>query len=248
MLIDIKVPYTTRPSMLKRSGPLFCQWPDPYKLGAKREELEKHQSKVCAVLPQAYDLDLLPQMARHCGKPVTTDMITLGMNFQEDIAIMHEGRLVAVCFCFPSGWVPADKLGMCLSDIHQPVADNSDLVKMSMRLAQTMADPVLGGFQRQVWTVTANPFLSNLPGAHSSREPSSIRDLYLRWETQTTEPLGNGVTSLFFVDVNVTPLETVWPELGHQILDSMNSMSDAVLTYKNLHSIRSILNQYMFTV
>ena len=93
-------------------------------------------------------------------------------------------------------------------------------------------------FRRWVWTVTVNPDLSNHPDNQKNINPTSIDDLYFRWETQTTARVDND-TSLFFVKVDVVPLRTVW---NQRILDSINSMSDAVLTYKNLHNIKRLLN------
>jgi hypothetical protein len=69
-----------------------------------------------------------------------------------------------------------------------------------------------------------------------------MSDLYFRWEEQTTEPLSDGASSLFFVDVHVVPLLSIWNQLGSKISQSINSMSEAVLAYKNLVKIKTILN------
>jgi len=50
------------------------------------------------------------------------------------------------------------------------------------------------------------------------------------------------MTSLFFVRTHVVPLLSIWTDLGSKIQDSINSMSPAVLTYKNLLHIKMILN------
>jgi hypothetical protein len=93
-------------------------------------------------------------------------------------------------------------------------------------------------FRRHVWTVTNNPHLSNHPSTRIDTVPQSMDDLYFRWETQTTARVDND-TSLFFVKVDVVPLREVWDQ---RILDSINSMTDTVLTYKNLHHIKKLLN------
>ena len=240
MQVDIRVPYTTRPSMQRRRGPAFQSAPDSHKLVAKQQELAEHDTRLWAQTASAGEL--INAMANHCGKPATHNIKELALNFQEDIAIMRNGQLEAVCFCFPSGWSPSEKIGMTLAEIHRPVADGAELVNRSARLAATMADPVLGRFQRQVWTVTANPALSNLPGTAPESVPRTIDDLWFRWENQTTEPLGTDNASLFFVDVNVVPLRSVWSDLGGQIVASVNSMTDAVLDYKNLQHIKTVLN------
>jgi len=33
------------------------------------------------------------------------------MKLEEDLAIMHRGKLEAIAFCFPSGWIPRNGLG-----------------------------------------------------------------------------------------------------------------------------------------
>ncbi|NDI27154.1 MAG: hypothetical protein EBY73_05710 [Burkholderiaceae bacterium] len=52
-----------------------------------------------------------------------------------------------------------------------------------------------------------------------------------------------GRASLFLVKVEVCPLMTFWqnPEQRIQICASIQSMSEAVLEYKNLRSIKALL-------
>lgn len=66
-----------------------------------------------------------------------------------------------------------------------------------------------------------------------------FENLYLRVETQTTTPLDKEI-SLFFVKVDVHPLTKVW---SNKILESINSMSNEVLEYKNLFEIKDFLNK-----
>jgi hypothetical protein len=126
---------------------------------------------------------------------------------------------------------------MLLGDIHKPVADGELLVKSSPGIARTMCEQP--SFRRWVWTITVNPDLSNHPDNRRDIDPQSIDDLYFRYETQTTASVDKE-TSLFFVKVEVVPLKEVW---NHRILESLNSMSDAVLTYKNLHCVKKLLNE-----
>lgn len=242
--IKIQIPYTTRPIMQKRVMPLFNSLPSPDIIAQKKKELNSLDNKLFGITQEAVIEQLVAKVAKHLGRSVTHDIVELSLSFEEDIAIIHNGRLSAVCFCFPSGWCPADKVGLTLADIHSPVADGEHLVKMSQRLASTIADPILGRFQRQVWTVTNNNQLSNFPDSGPPWDPINLDELYFRWENQTTEPLGDGFTSIFFVSVNVVPLSKVWANLGSQIKESINSMSEEILTYKNLHKIKAILNNF----
>lgn len=236
-----KVPYTTRPSMTKNVGPLYTVNPDGNYLRAKEEELAALGSQLWGTTHEAAVGQLVERACRHLGLPPKDNIVDFALQFQEDVAILHHGLLAAICFCFPSGWVPGEGVGKSLAELHGPVADGEHLRQASERIAKTLQDPVMGGFYRPVWTITANGRLSNHPRWHSDITPS-IEGLYLRTERQTTQPLGDGATALFFVDVAVTPLADIWPLWGDRILASINSMSDAVIAYKNLGAIKTYLN------
>ena len=92
--------------------------------------------------------------------------------------------------------------------------------------------------KRWVWTITTFPELSNFPG-FKKPEVSKIENLYFRLETQTSVPL-DSETSLFFIKVEVIPLLTIW---NVRILDSINSMTENVLNYKDLMQIKKLLNK-----
>lgn len=239
MNIDIKIPYTTKPSMVKNYGPISTRITDFY-YKEKLNQLDKFANDLWAISYEANQNHLIYKVSKHLGLPEKDNIVDLALCFNEDLAIMYDGILAAICFCFPSSWIPADRIGMHLSDIHRPVADNHNLVKYSDKLAKTMADPTLGSFKRQVWTLTTSSELSAHPKIPKP-EISSFDKLYFRMETQTTEPLGDGRTSLFFVRVEVFPLTDIWNQYGAVIKDSINSMSNAILDYKNLQEIKALI-------
>ena len=234
MQIDfVKTPYTTGPNMVRNTGPVFISPPDQKIIQSKKLELERYSTDLWA---QSENVEkIISKAAEYCNV-YTDNIVDLALRLEEDIAVMHQGRLAAICFCFPSGFKPAERVGMLLGDIHKPVADGELLVRASPGITRVMCEQP--SFRRYVWTVTANPDLSNHPDNHKNTVPTAIDDLYFRCETQTTARV-NDDSSLFFVKVDVVPLRTVW---NQKILDSINSMSDAVLTYKNLHHIKHLLN------
>ena len=242
MYWPVKVPYTTRPSMTKLVGDLYNKNPDLYYLQEKHKEISLLGDDLWAVLPVASNL--IKKSCEKLGLPITTDIVNFGMRFEEDVAILHDGKLVAICFCFPSSWIPRERIGMDLERIHGPVADGEYLRNASKKLAVTMADPVLGCFQRSVWTIKSSGQLSNHP-SYQLPEPTTIEDLWIRVENQTTLPLGDGMTSLFFVKVITKPLTDFWsdPDKREDIVESVNSMSESILEYKNLRGVKQILNQ-----
>jgi len=168
------------------------------------------------------------------GLEATESLLETAVQIEEDLAVMHNGKLEAICFCFPSGWTPGRELKADLSKLHQPVADNDLLLKSSEKLSQHMNKQTI---RRWVWNVTTVPGLSN----HPSEERPLLNDfenLYFRLETQISTPLDES-SSLFLVKVDVFPLKNVWDEI---ILESINSMSENVLNYKNLSEIKKFLN------
>ncbi len=239
----VRVPYTTAPNMVRNSGPVFAQEPSLDYIRQKQQELTRHGNDLWAELPGANNL--IRQATRELGLVETSNIVNFALQIEEDIAVMHQGRLVAICFCFPSSWIPAARIGQELTRIHDPVADGDNLRKMSQRIAQTMADPTQGSFRRHVWTISNSGSLSQHPNGKSNQLVNDLEDLWFRLETQTTMPLGDGVSSLFFVRVETEPLTMIWSDIAKRktLLDSINSMTDAVLTYKNLHHVKEILNK-----
>lgn len=241
----IKIPYTTGPSMVRNTGNVFNTNPSTYHIRQKHLELLAYNTDLYATTVECQQQGLVSRAAEYCGQK-TDSIVDLAKCLEEDIAIMSHGVLQAICFCFPSSWIPSERIGMALTDIHTPVADGERLRAMSQRIAQTMADPEQGSFRRWVWTITNSGELSQHPSRKNNVIPESIDDLYFRIETQTTAPLGDGVSSLFFVNVDTCPLRELWlsMEIRNKLIDSINSMTDSILAYKNLNHIKNLLNNY----
>ena len=238
----VKVPYTTQPRMTRNVGDVFNPNPSEIYLEDKNRQIHNFGYDLYGMNIPCITGKLIEKCESFLGKPITGDIVDFAMNFEEDVAIMHNGILSAICFCFPSSWIPFYGLNKTLEEVHQPVADGDHLRRVSSKLAKTMADPVLGSFRRYVWTITKVPELSNHPEIKKKYKKNDLTfdNLYFRLETQTTMPLKDGLTSLFFVKVEVFPLKQVWHTI---ILESINSMTDAVLEYKNLKEIKILLNE-----
>lgn len=236
----IQIPYTTRPSMRRYTGPIFSPVPDPAVLKQKQIELAKWGQDLYGENDASIENQLIRRAAEFCNVNPVDSIVDLALQFEEDLAIIHQGVLAAICFCFPSSWIPAKRLNWPLSSIHEAVADGELLVRSSSRIAETMATN--GPFRRFVWTISNSSNLNQHPQNKSDLIPQSMTDLYFRTEIQTTIPLGDGVSSMFFVRVQTCPLSSVWANLGNNILASINSMTEAVLDYKNLRGIKNLLN------
>ncbi|MEN9949886.1 MAG: hypothetical protein RLY85_638 [Bacteroidota bacterium] len=238
MVFPVKVPYTVAADITKYAGEVFNPSPDPQYLQQKGFELDRLGHDVAAFDQEGKRL--VNQLATYTGKPYTHDIRELALQLEEDVAMLQDGVLRAICFCFPSGFVPAAKLGMGFFDMHLPVGDGKKLRESSDKV--TMLISKEGAcFRRYVWTITSLPGLSQHPDLVRPI-PSWVDDLWFRTETQTTIGLADGVC-LFFVKVNMYPLAAVFedPIRKSAILNSLDSMSDAVLDYKNLWQIRELI-------
>ena len=235
MNIDfIKVPFSNNPSMQKYDGPFFNKNPDEKYLSEKQLQVKKYGKDLFGQTEQYESSDLNKKVGQILELEETESLLETAMKVEEDLAVMHNGKLEAVCFCFPSGWIPGRELKADLSKLHLPVADNDLLLKSSKKLSQHMNKQTI---RRWVWNITTIPGLSNHP---SEERPllSDFENLYFRLETQISTPLDE-FSSLFIVKVDVISLKEVWDEL---ILESINSMSDNIIKYKNLSEIKKFLN------
>lgn len=232
-------PWSMRPRFNRLQGSLRDSQPDPYYINQKMLELTEIGQRLWFCLPECRSV--LPQVAKHIGiKPGT--IVEMGLQISEDIVIMQEGRMKAAFFAFPSGWSPDDKRDMTLTEIHGPVADGHELRQASERISQMMHGGN-GPWYRYVWTIAGSKNLSIHPD-RPRPDPQSIDDLWFRYEYQTFDTVIPGETSVFLVKTVTVPyLEYVdTADKHHVVVRVINSMTDAVLTYKGLHRAREILN------
>lgn len=239
MVFPVKVPYTVSADISKFEGEVFNPAPDLHYLHQKQAELSRFSQDVVSADEQAGSL--VKRMADFAGKTPTEDIRELTLQFEEDLAILQHGVLKAICFCFPSGFKPSEKLGLNFFDMHVPVGDGERLRGASEKVTALISREG-ACFRRYVWTITSLQGLSQHPDLVRP-VPDGVSDLWFRTETQTTIGLSDGVC-LFFVKVNMYPLAEVFQEPFKKtvILESLASMSDAVADYKNLQFIRTLLS------
>ena len=224
--------------MQKYSGSLISEAPRSNYLEQKINEMSLYGTDLYGETELFKQLNLLEKVEEKLRTNKTTSIKELSLQIEEDIAVMHNGKLEAISFVFPSGWIPSKALGRDFSFLHNPVADNELLIKSSDKLSKYMCKNTI---QRWVWNVTTIEALSNHPKVERPRT-ISFEKLFFRLETQISTPLDNQ-SSLFLVLVEVCPLSEVWE---HSILDSINSMSENILDYKKLTSIKKYLNSLKF--
>ena len=235
-------PWTMRPNFKKLNGPLYTFQPNISYLEEKYKELKNIKSPYALWNTSGEaDKDMIVQKTARHLKIEANNILELGFQLEEDIVIMHRGRIQAMFVAFPSGWDPASKFMMTLEEIHKPVADGDELRQASSKIAEIMASGN-GPWCRYIWTVSSTSKLSNHP-VYSKPEPKSIDDLYFRYEYQTFDTVEIGLTSVFLIKTVVVPFKEYidTDEKMRIIKNSIASMSDDVLTYKNLHKVKKLL-------
>ena len=238
MHIDyVKTPFTNNPSMQKYSGPLLNENPRKIYLDEKLRQLSTYGDDLYGESEIFRDNNLIQLVSNTLGISQQNSLKDLSLLIEEDIAVMHKGKLEAISFCFPSSWIPSKAIGEDFIFLHNPVADNELLIKSGKKLTNYMYKNTI---KRWVWNITTINELSNHPKIPRPLF-NSINDLYFRVETQVSTPLDEE-TSLFLVYVEVVQLEQVWDE---KILKSINSMSETVLEYKQLTKIKNYLNSFI---
>ena len=170
-----------------------------------------------------------------------SDIIEMGLEIPDDVIIMHKGKVEAAFVAMASSWNPRTVQGKTLSEVHQPVADNEMLLKASDGIWRSMTSGK--SFHRHVWGISPLKKLSNHP-RHKKPEIKNLDDLYFRIEHERTLTVDED-TAAFFIDVEVLPLSTIF-QLKHEykdlIKDSINSMSENLLAYKNLEEVKEMIN------
>ena len=230
------VPYSVKPDLTRSLAPLVAGDCPPDVRAAKQRELQGslRDDLIGEMGGASVGLELL---AERLGMPGAS-LEDLAMSCAEDLAILHNGILVAIAFAFPSGFKPCEKLGLDFAAVHAPVADAEALRAASAGITAAMKRPA-ANFERGVWTLTSLGTLSQHP-SYPRPQARHESDLWFRSEFQVLQSLGGDWTA-FSVRVHMEP----WPSIAgpecERIKSSLASMSDASRTYKNLHEIAALL-------
>jgi len=169
------------------------------------------------------------------------DIIEMGLEIPDDVIIMYKGKVEAAFVAMASSWNPRTVQGKTLEEVHQPVADNEMLLKASDGIWRSMTSGK--SFHRHVWGISPLKKLSNHP-RHKKPEFKSLDDLYFRIEHERTLTVDKD-TAAFFIDVEVLPLSKIFQlknEYKDLIKESINSMSENILAYKNLEEVKEMIN------
>lgn len=233
MPFDIQTPYRMRPNM----RPLEENEPVTYRDHSYDQYIEQKK----AIMSQAYGNNWNPHIRERVLMELQCETIEEAIEtYQEDFVVWApdtKGRLTMqmASVCFPSGWDPVLKINKTFAEIHEPVADNELIMNAADRIATMITQK--GPFIRSVWTIANSNELNRHPKVKQPWTNESIEEMYYRCERQVTVPLGRA--AIFFIRTYVVPLLTVDAKA---IQESINTMTDEILTYKDLHYVKEKLN------
>ena len=234
MVFPVKPKYTIGPDIVKYDGEVFSPVISESYIREKEKELFRLEKYLC----KQEDESVVRILGDYCGVN-SFNIKDIGLRLEEDVAVMKDGKLSAICFCFPSGFSPDEIVGKSFYQIHEPVPESERLRKSSDNITTAMSREG-SKYRRYVWTLSSLSSLSQHP-RYERPIPESIDDIYFRTEVQTTVGMGNNI-SLFFVRVEMTPLNQICVEHKEIIRESINSMSDSILEYKGLKKIKEIIS------
>jgi heme-dependent oxidative N-demethylase alpha subunit-like protein len=256
---NINVPFRMQPGLrrIARAARLTPLEPAGSLYGEKQAVFAAGQSRHCvAGFDPGPALNAITTRGIESGiDPAGRREIPLELAFEEDFAVLDgaTGTLPWLCVCVPSHWSPEDKLGLDFASLHRPVADSAALIAASQQLVAL----VTAGdcWERFVWTVSPSPRHDQHPRRHlrpswpaTSEADDFARQCWLRAERQTFFPVGQGTRqAVFAIHVMLQPLaEAVQaPGNARRLHDSLASMSQPVLDYKNLGPARELLLRWL---
>lgn len=238
----VKAPFDMKPNFSQCERPVLnADETDESIISQRVLELHRLGDSIWFETPVAKEDDLVYRATEALGLSLTCNNIKeLGLAIEDDILIMHNGKLEACFVAFASSWNPSKKVGKTLSELHDPIADNETLLRASSAIMKAMCSGQ--SFERYTWGISSLGGYSNHP-LYEKPNFNSLDDLTFRVEHERTITISEGTTAVFLIHVDIYPLKDILKTDGKLIKESIDSMSDAVLEYKNLIKIKGMMNE-----
>lgn len=202
---------------------------------AKEEKLAERTAATLGLFNQHDDYQLFTE----CNS-----IKDLGLAIEDDVVIMHKGKLEACFVAFPSSWNAGEKVGKTLNELHEPIADNEALVRASEGIMRAMSSGQ--SFHRYTWGISSLSGYSNHP-SYERPDFDSLDELTFRVEHERTATVIKDTTAVFLIHVDIYPLKEVLKTDFGLIKESIDSMSDNVLEYKNLNKVKELMSEYILS-
>ena len=202
---------------------------------AIKEDLVYETAKKLGLFNEHNNYQLLPECK---------DIKQLGLAIEDDVVIMHRGKLEACFVAFPSSWNAGEKVGKSLTELHEPIADNEALLRASDGIMRAMCSGQ--SFHRYTWGISPLSGYSNHP-LYEKPEIKNLKDLTFRVEHERTMTVKERETAVFLIHVDTYPLMDVLETDSGLIIQAIDSMSESVLEYKNLVEVRELLHEHILS-
>lgn len=238
----------------------FFREPDPEALAERRHWLDTDPTRYAALTAAAEPLlaeteswaaTWSPSLSLPPSAAPEQRLQSLGRAIAPDFMLLSRDpdstfRLQAALVCFPSSWVPAEKIGLSLDEIHQIVP------KLNATLGATISQ-FLGrlrpgtAYERANWGLAATPERNLHPALHRPRLglPVDLSRIWLRIEDQILAalPVTGGI--LFGIRLRVIPLATILadPQLKPGFQRALATMPKDLAEYKGLSAIQSEISR-----
>ena len=257
---QVSVPFRMRPGLVRLEPGALHLTPLHPGSTLHAEKLAIHRQGATRQVLAGFDptdaLAAIREQALKAGVDMPlADTLPLELQVEEDLVVLDTatGRIPWMCVSVPSRWAPEEKIGLSLASIHSPVADGEALAAALPHLLRVLSNGT--HWERYVWTLSPSPRYDQ----HPLRQPlqnwpdtddatAVAQQCHFRAERQTFIPLfdtqGQPRSQVVFtIRVMVAPLATALrtPADAQRLHDSISSMSEAVLAYKNLTPARARL-------
>jgi hypothetical protein len=237
----------------------WLQFDDAYDtyLAEKSRVLREHRADALAVLPgselaSAEVADLIADALTITGRPLPLGrpqqhpLEWAARCVQEDLCLLERDssgwRLTAAAVCFPTRWSAAEKIGLGLRAVHEPVPRYDDIADTVDRFFDRLRPGSL--VWRPNWSLVGDDRL-RLP-VEDRQAPTDLADplgeLWMRVERQTIRRMvDHRDAALFTIRVHRWPLTEVLADVDVGLADELRTMPSDVAEYKNIDEWRSRL-------
>lgn len=221
-------------------------------LARKAELLERHRDLVlvepAAPSPAAQELlDVVTTFARERRWPTVRGgggpLEQASRMVQEDLCLMERSLdgawvLTGACVCLPSHWVPREKVGRSMAQIHEPVPGYADRLqtatdKLFDRMRDTGTTEIVRRFN---WTLADEAELFT-PWASAAAQiwPADLTPgrVYLRVERQTLRLLPGSGAIVFTIRTGLTDLFDLPAAELAALRQTLPQVDEATARYRN---------------
>lgn len=161
--------------------------------------------------------------------------LEVAKEIEEDLIIhrieKNQDYMSSAHICFPSHWLPEEKIGKSFNEIHQPVPMN---LKNSKKLVEAAVN---GMFERFVWSVVYEKKYNNHPRIINKKFDKNNPEVHIKIERQVTVGFPKQHFCLFILRQYLIEEKDIDKQL---LLKSINDMNNEQKKYKGLQDCKDL--------